>query len=419
MKRPPRLYYGWIVAIAGAFVLLTASNFQYIFGVFVKPMANTFDWSRSAISGIASVRSVVFGILSPITGTLTDRHGPRRLVLGGVIISGLGYLLAAHISNLWQAYLFLGVFTGIASAAGYLPTITTVTRWFGGNAALANGVVLSGFSLAQIALPPFATWLILDYSWAVCLTIIGITVWAVGAIAWSFIRSPPQTADIETSVKNSSYTSEEPRQHQYTLGEVARVRPFWVLFAIYAIYALCFQMITVHVVAAAIDVKIDPASAALILTLFGITNTAGRLCAGLIIPKLGKRLSLAIPLGIQVPLLLLLSISTNTGMFYSIALVYGFVYGIIPPLIPVITSDLFGSKSIGAIFGAINGAYTTGMAIGPWLGGFIFDQTGSYVTAFTLAAGLIAGAFLLSLTIKPPTGQSVPGSDKFGLGTSR
>jgi len=362
-------------------------------------MATTFDWSRSAISGIASVRSVVFGILSPITGTLTDRHGPRRLILGGVIISGLGYLFAAHISNLWQAYLFLGVFSGMASAAGYLPTITTVTRWFGNNAALANGVVLSGFSLAQIALPPLVTWLLLDYNWVVCLTITGISVWAVGAIAWSFIKSPPQPINPETSMDNLK--KEAGETHQYTLAEAARTRSFWVLFAVYAVYALCFQMFIVHVVAAAIDVAIDPAPAALILTLTGITNTIGRLCSGLIIPKLGKKLSLAIPVGIQIALLSLLAVSTSTGMYYSIALVYGFVYGIIPPLIPVITSDLFGGKSLGAIFGAMNGAYSTGMAIGPWLGGFIFDQTGSYTSAFLIAGALMTGAFLLSLNIKP------------------
>jgi MFS family permease len=369
-------------------------------------MASTFDWSRSAISGIASARSAVFGILSPITGTLTDRHGPRRLVLGGIIISGLGYLLAAHISNLWQAYLFLGVFSGMASAAGYLPTITTVTRWFGNNAAMANGIVLSGFSLAQIALPPLAIWLLQDYSWTVCLTVIGITVWAVGAIAWSFIKSPPATIDSGTFVKTPSAPADESYRHQYTLGQAARNRSFWTLFTVYAVYALCFQMFTVHVVAAAIDADISPTSAALILTLTGITNTIGRLCSGLVVPKLGKKLSLAIPLGTQIALLALLAVSTNTGMYYSIALIYGFVYGIIPPLIPVIIGDLFGNRSLGAIFGAMNGAYSTGMAIGPWLGGFIFDQTGSYVAAFFIAAGLMAGAFLFSLTVKPPAGQS-------------
>lgn len=368
-------------------------------------MATTFDWSRSAISGIASIRSVVFGILSPITGTLTDRHGPRRLVLGGVIISGLGYLLAAHVSSLWQAYLFLGVFSGMASAAGYLPAITTATRWFGNNAALANGIVLSGFSLTQIALPPLATWLLQDYSWTVCLTVLGIMVWAIGTIAWSFIKGPPQPATIsEVPAKDlrGAYTEAD---HQYTLAEAIRVRSFWVLFAIYVVYALCFQMVTVHVVAAAIDVNIDPVPAALILTLTGVTNTVGRLCSGLIISRLGKKSSFVIPLGIQIALLSLLTVSTNTGMYYSIALVYGFVYGIIPPLLPILLNDQFGNKSLGAIFGAMNGAYSTGMAIGPWLGGFIFDQTGSYIAAFSLAAGLMAGAFMLSLTVKPPADQ--------------
>jgi MFS family permease len=396
-----RFSYGWIVAVAGTFILMTSSNFQYTFGVFVRPMVDTFEWSRAAISGIASTRSIVFGILSPVSGALSDRYGPKRLVIGGVLISGLGYLISANVSSLWQAYLFLGAFAGLAAAAAYPAMMATVNRWFGGKSALANGIILCGFSLSQVTLPPLANWLMQDYGWTVSLSVIGVLVWVVGSIAWKFVKAPPAGVP-DTGVTASSPKAPPTTAREYTLSQAARTRPFWILFIIYAIYAACYQMLVVHVVAAAIDAEITPAVSALILTFFGVSSTVARLTAWLIIPRLGHRLSLVIPLGLLAPLLLLLAFSNQAWMFAFIALVFGYVYGVVPPLIPMLTQEHFGARSLGATFGAMNGAYSAGMALGPWIGGIVFDLTGSYFIAFSLAAALMLGAFLLSLTLKRP-----------------
>ena len=106
-KSKGKLYYGWVVAVASAVCLLAANNFQYSFGVFLKPLISQFGWSRAAISGCVTIRSAVSGIVSPISGSLSDRYGPRKLIVAAVSMVALSYLLAARIQSLFGLYLAL------------------------------------------------------------------------------------------------------------------------------------------------------------------------------------------------------------------------------------------------------------------------------------------------------------------------
>ena len=131
-KYRQRPSYGWVVAATGAIAILVAGNFQYAFGVFLKPLIDQFGWSRAAISGSVATRGLLSGVMSPFAGNLSDRHGPKKFIFAGVILVGSGYLLASHISELWQLYLYLGICVGAGMALFYIPFVGTVTKWFGG-----------------------------------------------------------------------------------------------------------------------------------------------------------------------------------------------------------------------------------------------------------------------------------------------
>ena len=408
-------HYGWIVAVAGAISVLATSNFQYTFGVFVRPLTDTFSWSRSAVSGIASLRSVFFGSVSPVAGSLCDRYGPRKLVLAGVILSGAGYILGSRITELWQAYLFLGMMTGIATGLGYPPVLTTVTRWFGGRASAANGIVLSGFGLAQIMLPPLATYLITTSSWSFCFLMLGCGVLVIGTVAWLFIRRAP--AAVPASLPGPAAGPQRAGAHAapagpaLSLAQAVHTRAFGTLFALYILYAMCFQFLTVHIVAAAMDAGVTAEPAALVLTLIGVTNTVARLGIGWTTGRFSERHLLIASLGLQVPMFFLLMMVRQPPALYAVALVYGLAYGCLAPMVPTLVRDIFGTKSLGGIFGTMNSAYSAGMALGPYLGGYIFDTTHSYEIAFASAGVAMAIAFALSLTIKyPAERRRVPAS---------
>lgn len=401
-----KLFYGWVTAIAGGTIVFAAGNFTYTFGVFVKPLIYQFGWSRAAISIGASTRNITNTLSSLITGTLGDRYGPRKLILIGIFLVGLSYFLTSRITSLWQLYLFLGVLTGIGTAAFLIPIMATTTRWFGGKSALANGIVLSGFGMAQIIIPPVATYLILQYGWETCFIILGIVALVLGTTAWSFTRTPPSTMSALTEARQeiAPKASETPTgvENDYTLSETLRTPILWSLLLILMITAGSYQMVVVHIIAAAIDFGTTPEAAAIILTLNGITNTLGRLTLGGLATKIGNKTVLATCLAIQAVALLFLARANDLDSFYIIVAIYGLGYGGVVPIIPTLAGNFFGTRSIGSIIGAINAAYTAGAAIGPLLAGYIFDITGSYSIAFVSAAIAMAMTLVPCLLLKSP-----------------
>jgi len=186
------------------------------------------------------------------------------------------------------------------------------------------------------------------------------------------------------------------------LAQVLHTGALWNIVIVSIIVAICFQMVMIHIVAAAIDFGITPAAAAVILTFTGATNTTGRLALGLITGKIGNKAVLVISLVIQAVALFLLVGTRELPVFYAVGAIYGLAYGGIPPLMPTIASGYFGTKSIGPVFGVIVFAYTVGGAIGPFLAGYVFDISGSYYFAFLSAALAMTAAFLLSLLLRPP-----------------
>ena len=402
-----KLTYGWVSAIAGAFILLFAGNFLYSFGVLLKPLNDYFGWSRAAISGVVSIRSIMSAIASPVAGIMGDRYGAKRIILIGIFLAGVSYLLTSRITNLWQLYLFLGVLTGIGMSAFVVQIVATVTRWFGGKSALANGIVLSGFGWAQVILPPVATYLILQYGWERCFIILGAVALVMGTVAWSFIKTRPKIRSeplLEPMPRNAPEDiGIRPRvKEDYTLSEALHTPSLWILFLVLLIVAAACQMVVVHIVAAAIDLDITPEAAAIILTLNGVTNTLGRLTAGVLAVKIGNKTVLTLSLAVQSLILILLSRAGSLNSFYVLATIHGLAYGAVTPLVPSLAGDLFGTRAIGAIFGTTNAAYTAGAAIGPLLAGYIFDRTGGYSLAFISAAIGMAIALVLLLLIKPP-----------------
>jgi len=402
------LRWGWISAFAGAGILFAALNFQYSFGVFFKPISNYFGLSRAVVSGVVSVRSIVSGVISPLAGSLSDKYGPKGVVLVGIILAGIGYLLSSRIGNVWQLYIFIS-FIGLGQGAILTPLLSTISGWFKEKAALANGILMSGFGMGQIVVPPVATYLLLNYSWKICFIILGIVAIILGTLAWSFVRSAPQEIILPSSQLDSERVDTKTNHIKavFTVREAMGTSVLWKLLFIQIVNAITFQMMVVHVVAAATDKGISLEAAALILTISGITNTVGRLTISGLASRVGNKAALASSLLIQAPMLFLLATANNSGNFYLAAAVHGIAYGGVAPIIPTLAGSMFGRKSAGGIIGLTNLAYTLGIAIGPLMAGFIFDFTGNYFVAISLAGSMMTISFVLSLLLKPPQQRSI------------
>lgn len=319
---------------------------------------------------------------------------------------GLGYMLSSSTTSLWQLYLFLGAFVGISNGITFTPILATVTKWFGPKSALANGVASSGISISQILLPPIAALLIGRYGWEKTFIIFGAAACLLGTLSWYFIKNPApdtrQQAGKPLPAPNGAEAGKSSAGNDYTLPEALRTPSFWLIFSVYVIHAICFQMVVVHIVVAAIGFGAAAGAAAIILTTIGITNTFGRLSISGLADKIGGRTVLALSLGLQGGVLFALAHACDLPTFYIVGAILGLLYGSVMPIIPSLTGDFFGTRFVGAILGTLQVGYMGGAAIGPLLAGYIFDITGGYYTAFVIAAILAAIAFLLCLLLKRP-----------------
>ncbi len=153
--RSSRPSYGWVI-VAVSFILLVGSfGTQLCFGLFLKPLAEEFGWSRAAVSVAMSLLMAVSGLMGVAMGRVTDRWGPRAAIAPGVFIGAASFVLMSRIDSLWQFYVLFGVGGGILAGCGYTPSVTTVSKWFdAGRRTMAIGVALLGIIVGQMVLSP-------------------------------------------------------------------------------------------------------------------------------------------------------------------------------------------------------------------------------------------------------------------------
>ncbi|MFH1030987.1 MAG: MFS transporter [Chloroflexota bacterium] len=397
----PRIYYGYIIVIVSFFISLLAWGTYSTFGVFFEPIRSEFGWSRAMISGPSSLTFFLIGTFSILTGRLTDRFGPRRLVIIYGIIIGIGYALISRISSLWQLYVFYGLAVGFGTSCADASLLPTTARWFVKNRGIMSGVVKAGTGAGMFILPTLSTWLILNHGWRYAYLILAGAI-AVGiAICASFLRRDPSEKGLEPYG-----ISEKDKRHRnvdfgYTLRQALHSKVLWITCAVYFMIWYATQSVIVHIVPHSLDLKMSPIKAAGILSLIGAASLIGRLVIGGTLDRIGSRRALILALCLLVSSLAWLLIAEQTWMLYLFVPVYGFAHGGFFTLMSPLIGELFGIRSHGSIFGILLFVGQSGGAIGPLISGHIFDVTGSYQVAFTILFIASVVGLILSFTLKP------------------
>jgi OFA family oxalate/formate antiporter-like MFS transporter len=414
--KAPRFFYGWVVVAAAFCVALVAYGVQYSFGIFIDPLTEDFGWSATLVTGVASLFMFSRGALAIFTGWVTDRYGPRIIVAIGGLFLGLGIILVSQINAAWQLYLFYGLMGGFGLSVAYAPLMATVSRWFVSKRGLAIGIVAAGIGMGTAVMSLLASHLVATYEWRLSYIIIGLLALII-IIPGAFLlrRSPEEKGllplgkaeakagdeeNLNIAKKEGSLTSERAG---LSLRDVARTRAFWLLLAIIIFWSICVQMVMINIVYHAIKGPgILEGVAATFLSVIGISSIIGRLAMGTVSDRLGGKRTLVICLALQALAMFWLLKATDILMLYLFAAVFGFAYGGCVPLLPVIAGELFELKSIGTIVGVQMLGVAIGGAIGPVLGGYVFDVTGSYYLAFTVGGICTIVALILLAFIRAP-----------------
>jgi len=401
---PGRLYYGWVV-VAGAFLITLAGYaVRNTFTVFYPVIVDDFGWTRGDTAIMYSLTMLCYGMVAPIAGGLVDRFSPKLVFSIGGIIIGSGIALCSMATQLWHFYLCYGVMVAVGlSLIGFTPLSSVVTHWFAQRRAMAFGLIGAGFGVSLVSAPVFQ-YLIDAYAWRTGYIIIGVvaTLVVVPTAVLVLKRSPEQKALMAWDPE--SHNSPAKLSPQWTVQRALRTRTYWLILVIsFCNMGFTHGIFIAHQVYFLQDVGYSPMLAASMFSVFGVAFVAGTLSTGLS-DRFG-RVRVFTPgcflAAGAVFLLLTAQGSQSVILAVVFAICAGFGLGITPPTCYAAAADCFGGRNYGSIQGVIILSVALGSGVGPWLGGYLHDITGTYTSTFILVQVALVVAGILMWVARP------------------
>jgi predicted MFS family arabinose efflux permease len=384
-------YEGWRVVAAsavGVFVSF-ASLLIYTFGIFLKPLAQEFAWSREAISAAFGVAAMMVAFCSPPLGYLFDRFGPRRIILPCLTIFGITFAsLALLTPRLWHLYAIFVVLGMVGNGTAQMAYSRAVSSWFEKRRGLALAVMMCGGAVGAMVLPPTAQALILGLGWRGAAAALGFASIAIGLpIVATFIRERPRQV-----AGRSSHTTGA------TVLEALRSRGFWILATVLFFASIAQNGAIAHLSALLTDRGVSAGGGAVALSAMGGASLMGRLVTGWLLDRFfAARVSFLL-LATAALGTFVLSGAQSMPMGVLAAVLIGFGMGGEADVIPYMLSRYFGLRAFATLYGLTWTAYAFAGAIGPVIMGKAFDTTGSYEALLArLAVGMLAVATLMLL----------------------
>ena len=402
-------FYGWVVVVA-CFLSAFSYGLFFTIGIFFKPLQAEFGWSYTLTSSIHSLHMAVLILSTLLVGWSTDKFGPRLTILWGGTLIAVGISLCSQVNTIGQFFLFYGLASLGSGLVFSLPN-ATVQRWFLKRRGLALGITAAGVGTGTLVYAPISNYLILAQGWRMSYIIMAIATWVILMIAAALIRKSPEEKGLKpygadevvaqpdaTEAKGGN--PELWQAQEWTFREALKAKTFWLISIMFFCSVLAIHMAMVHIVPAAINIGITKSVAAGALGLVGGISTAGRIVMGTSAEKLGWEKALIICCGMCSVMFLWLLGVKGLWMLYIFAIIYGFFYGGYAALIAGLIGFYFPGRALATIIGAVHAFSLIGGAIGPLIGGIVFDQTGSYATAFIIGAAFWALAATLTFLIR-------------------
>jgi len=390
-----RAHYRWIIVAAGGALGCVAIGGLFSLPVFLRPIAQDTGWSTTGISTAMTLAFVALALGSIAWGYLSDRVGPRMVVLAGSLLLTTGLALASLATSLLAFQMLFGVVVGFSAAAIFAPMMACVTGWFDTRRSLAVSLVSAGMGMAPMTMSPLAAWLVQGHDWRTSLQIIAAVVAIVMVPMALLIRRPPALA--QAALAAGTGAAPEPNQPGLSVARALRSAPFLILVTTSFLSCATHSGPIFHTVSYAVTCGIPLMAAVSIYSLEGLAGMGGRLVFGLLGDRFGAARVLVLALLAQAIVVLGYVYARQLGSFYTVAALFGFTYAGVMPLFAVIARENFPLRMMGTVIGGTTMASSLGMALGPVLGGMIYDTFSSYAWLFIGAFSLGIGAFLSAL----------------------
>jgi len=395
--------YRWVIVAAGGLLGCVAIGGMFSLPVLLQPITRDTGWSAAGVSSAMTIGFLAMAFASMIWGTLSDRVGPRPVVLTGSIVIAASLALASRATSLIEFQFLFGLMVGCATAAIFAPMMACVTGWFDTHRSLAVSLVSAGMGMAPMTMSPLVAWLVSSHDWRTTMQILAVVVAAIMIPVALLVRRPPALAG------GAAASGDAGPQSEMSLSQAVRSPQFIILLATNFFCCATHSGPIIHTVSYAISCGIPMLAAVSIYSVEGLAGLGGRIAFGLLGDRFGAKRVLVLGLLVQAFGALAYVFVRELAAFYAVAALFGFIYAGVMPLYAVLARENFPLKMMGTVIGGTAMAGSLGMATGPIAGGLIYDTFASYAWLYIGAWGMGLGAFLMALTFRPfPKARAAP-----------
>ncbi|WP_271195156.1 MFS transporter [Pseudomonas turukhanskensis] len=379
----------WVL-IGAALILALSMGIRHGFGLFLPPMSAEFGWGRETFAFAIALQNLLWGLSQPFAGALADRYGAARVMVVGGILYALGLVLMASADSLWSLSLSAGLLIGL----GLSGTTFSVVLGVVGRAvpaekrSMAMGIAAAAGSFGQFAMLPGTLGLISWLGWSVALI-------ALGGLAAMIVPLVAMLKDKPLPVLG----------HEQSLGEALREaaahKGFWMLSLGFFVCGFQVVFIGVHLPAYLVDQHLPATVGTTVLALVGLFNIFGTYIAGWLGGRMSKpRLLVALYLARAVVLVWFISVPVTLFTAYTFGVLMGVFWLSTVPLTNGTVATLFGVRNLSMLAGIVFLFHQLGAFLGGWMGGYLYDRTGSYDLVWQISIGLSLLAAALNWPVR-------------------
>ncbi len=379
--------------VCGATIVTLSMGIRHGFGLWLQPITQAHGWTRETFAFAIAIQNLAWGVTGIAAGMLADRFGAFRVILVGTLAYSLGLMGMAHAQTTLAFFMTTGVLIGVAQSG---TTYAVVYGVIGRNVSAekrswAMGVTAAAGSFGQFLMVPTEGFLISQFGWQQALVLLGCAALLIAPLAWG-LREP-------------GFAGAAAHQREQSLvqamREALRYPSFQLLMAGYFVCGFQVVFIAVHMPSYLKDKGLSPQVASYALALIGLFNVFGTYAAGVLGQKLAKRKILAfIYLARAVAISVFLLVPLTPLSVYVFASVMGLLWLSTVPVTNAAVAQIFGVAHLSMLSGFVFFSHQIGSFMGVWLGGYLYDKTGSYDVVWYITIALGVAAALINLPIK-------------------
>jgi MFS transporter, OFA family, oxalate/formate antiporter len=406
------VFYGWVIMAAGTFgIIMTSPGQTYTVSIFIEHFIGDLGISRSLVSTLYSIGTLIGSFALPFWGRQIDKRGARKMVVLIAVLFGLACIYMGFVQNALMLGLGFVLIRMLGQGSLGLVSQTAINQWWMRKRGMIAGI--SGLLMALLGIGAFPTLvyaLISTFEWRLAYGVLGLALlFLMAPIGFFLFRNRPEDYHLSPDGINTTDQVDDqpvlkdlPGEENWTLREATRTRVFWALVISLAAFTMLSTGLFFHLVSIFGDRGLNPSAAASVFLPVALAAAVANLVGGFLTDRIPLRFLLAFGLLMQASSLLMAQYLQGTGSAFMFGIALGTTNGIFQTLSTVAWPTFFGRENLGSIYGFTSATGVMGAALGPLPFGIVRDLAGSYQPALFIFAGICVFLSLVGLTVQKP-----------------